>query len=334
MDWDRLYFEAQRLKYEVGHNLSVTKADVQGIVGEVGWYKLYLPKQDHEFRFEKRQMWEDIAAQLLQKLLRRLYDSRKAEYDTSRRKYVTLKEATAKGAEYEGVFPKWLITISEEVAESFGEENLAMLNALAEAARNGKLAGLKLPKFLQEVVCERHLYRPLLIGKGKGQVVISPLALDEKERQVVNDVAQACENGVLSQLEVYLLRNGSRGNGIGFVEGGNFYPDFLLWIVKADCQHIVFLDPHGMGREGEVSLKVIFHDKIKEIEQQLRVRGKEEIMMHSYLLSTTDTIANEPDWMKPLGHSELMDRGIVRMIEPNYLRRVLEDVLAQVAPTG
>ena len=30
---------------------------------------------------------------------------------------------------------------------------------------------------------------------------------------------------------IYLLRNRSRARGLGFFEAGNFYPDFILWVV-------------------------------------------------------------------------------------------------------
>ena len=37
----------------------------------------------------------------------------------------------------------------------------------------------------------------------------------------------------------------------GFLEAGNFYPDFILWCLNADgSQRIVFIDPHGLEHEG------------------------------------------------------------------------------------
>ena len=45
--------------------------------------------------------------------------------------------------------------------------------------------------------------------------------------------------------ELYLLRNQSRGKGIGFFEAGNFYPDFILWLLVPDRQYVTFVDPKG-----------------------------------------------------------------------------------------
>ncbi len=34
--------------------------------------------------------------------------------------------------------------------------------------------------------------------------------------------------------ELYLLRNLSKGRGVGFFEAGNFHPDFILWLLGGD----------------------------------------------------------------------------------------------------
>jgi hypothetical protein len=35
-------------------------------------------------------------------------------------------------------------------------------------------------------------------------------------------------------LYIFLLRDLSRGKGVGFFEAGNFHPDFILWILSED----------------------------------------------------------------------------------------------------
>jgi hypothetical protein len=240
---------------------------------------------------------------------------------------VPLKDAIAEGGEYEGMFPTWLISMTEEAAEQQGAENLKMLEALIGAVKAGDLAKFKLPKFLEEVLNERHLYRPLLVGKA-GSVTIAPVALNDKEKQLVLDVAKECgKGGLLASHEVYLLRNGSRGKGIGFAEAGNFYPDFLLWVVMKDRQHIVFMDPHGMHHEGLTSAKVQFHKGIKAIEQELAAKSQENVQLWSFLLSTTDSRANEPEWMRSMSDAELVERGVVRMYVGDYLKRVVKAAL-------
>ena len=49
---------------------------------------------------------------------------------------------------------------------------------------------------------------------------------------------------------IYLLRNLSRGKGIGFFESEGFYPDFILWHRKVNGkQRLLFVEPHGMRQE-------------------------------------------------------------------------------------
>ena len=56
---------------------------------------------------------------------------------------------------------------------------------------------------------------------------------------------QAYQDDLLKGKELYLLRNESR-KGIGFFESSNFYPDFILWLMDGDHQHVVFIDPKGI----------------------------------------------------------------------------------------
>jgi len=44
------------------------------------------------------------------------------------------------------------------------------------------------------------------------------------------------------------------GKGVRLLSDGNrFFPDFIMWLQNEDAQHIVFLEPHGMVREGSHS---------------------------------------------------------------------------------
>ena len=47
-----------------------------------------------------------------------------------------------------------------------------------------------------------------------------------------------------------LLRNLSKGRGVGFFEAGNFHPDFILWLVEEGRQQVIFVDPKGIRNFG------------------------------------------------------------------------------------
>jgi hypothetical protein len=94
----------------------------------------------------------------------------------------------------------------------------------------------------------------------------------------------------LAELEtsIYLLRNKSRGSGIGFFEAGNFYPDFILWAVTGKQQNVVFVEPHGITHEGTGHAKVQFHKTIKDIERRL---ADPHLRLESAIVTPTDFAA-------------------------------------------
>jgi len=58
----------------------------------------------------------------------------------------------------------------------------------------------------------------------------------------------------LKNKEIFILRNLSKGKGIGFfIETASFYPDFILWIKQEKQQDIVFVDPKGILMLGNVN---------------------------------------------------------------------------------
>ena len=69
--------------------------------------------------------------------------------------------------------------------------------------------------------------------------------------------------------ELYLLRNLSKGRGVGFFEAGNFHPDFIFWLILDDRQYIAFVDPKGIRNLGFSDPKIQFFQTIKDIERRL-----------------------------------------------------------------
>ena len=84
--------------------------------------------------------------------------------------------------------------------------------------------------------------------------------------------------------ELYLLRNLSKGRGVGFFEAGNFHPDFILWLLIGGKQHVIFVDPKGIRNLGATDPKIQFYQTIKEIETRL---GDPNVHLHSFIVSNT-----------------------------------------------
>jgi hypothetical protein len=131
----------------------------------------------------------------------------------------------------------------------------------------------------------RHLYQPLLYLDQK-IVEISPAPLNKGERLFVEDLKDFHDNDgdFFKGKELYLLRNLSKGRGVGFFEAGNFHPDFILWLLVGGKQHVIFIDPKGIRNLGPTDPKIQFYQTIKEIETRL---DDANVRLQSFIISNT-----------------------------------------------
>ena len=142
---------------------------------------------------------------------------------------------------------------------------------------------------------DRHLYQPLLVGDPDTPVTISPPPLNESERRFVSDLREYWRDRgstLHPDTELFLLRNQGRGRGVGFSLGGSgFYPDFILWLIAADMQRIVFVEPHGMLRANayEEDDKARLHERLPRLAEGIARRsgGGGQVSLDSYLVSAT-----------------------------------------------
>ncbi len=160
---------------------------------------------------------------------------------------------------------------------------------------------------LPRIHFDRHLYQPLLV-EADG-VTSSPAGLQESELKFVVDLRDYCSNSSYAPTtgtELFLLRNLTRGKGVGFFESSGFYPDFILWVKSSEQQRIVFVEPHGM-----LNAKAYFHDdkaqlheRLPELAQQIATRsGDLDVQLDSFIVSATpyDDLQErygEGDWNK------------------------------------
>ena len=174
---------------------------------------------------------------------------------------------------------------------------------------------------LKACILANHLYEPLISANRGAAISIAPVALNESETTFVTALM-----GWLAQHEagvqaigtsIYLLRNKSRGSGIGFFEAGNFYPDFILWAVTGAKQVVAFIEPHGISHEGPQHgldpghrprrhrhegpqhSKVQFHKTIKEIEARLSdvdLRLESAIVTPTHFVSVKDRGLTQQEW--------------------------------------
>jgi hypothetical protein len=283
LDMDRIYFELQRFKAERGwYNLNLTAAGLEALLVDQSWYQLLIPVEELAYdSFEKVRLWEEIALSLLKKYTERYYTFRKREWELPHLEYQELAAddlnfPKGRDEDGEGYYRILLDRSQEEIVAKLTE-----LKAIIESGnlKSWEFSGMKAIWF------GRHLYEPLLY-LDQIVVEVSPVALNKGERTLIEDVKEFHDaaKDFFAHKELYLLRNLSKGRGVGFFEAGNFHPDFILWLIVEGRQYIAFVDPKGIRNIGFNDPKIQFFQTIKDIERRL---GEPSVTLSSFIISNT-----------------------------------------------
>ena len=356
IDWEAVYFALQRLKAErAWHNLDLPRGAARRLFERAAdrpddgtWYTLYVPEDLLAVTdFGRVRVWHEIAVALLSKYCDRFYRSCKAAYEAEHLEYREL------AADDPNFFNEYRVLVQRSQ-----EQALATLRALKERIESGGLDGLGDVTFGsgQALVFNPHLYQPLLCCSQNDVVEVRPVALNDGERDFVKDLRVLWEreqrreaeggDGLFDSRRLYLLRNQSRGRGVGFFEAGNFYPDFILWLVKgaqstetetrytasvqAERQRVVFIDPKGLRNvEGPNDPKLRFSETIKELEARL---GDPAVTLDSFIVSRTP-LRQLAWWDGGMSELDFEQRHIVFQ-EPGkteYVERIIRAVLRDVS---
>jgi hypothetical protein len=320
LDADALYFELERFKAERGwYNLNLARPQISALLTDQTWYRLLIPEQELAFdSFERVRLWQDIALALLKKYTERYYTFRKREWELPHLEYRDLESddpnfLCAKEAPDESYY-RILIDRSQE-------EIIAKLEELKTAIEAGDLKAWEF-QGMKALWFGSHLYQPLLYLESK-VVEISPAPLNKGERRFVEDLRTFHEANApfFENRELYLLRNLSKGKGVGFFEAGNFHPDFILWLIAEGKQHVIFVDPKGIRNLGSTDPKIQFHETIKEIERRL---GDASTRLESFIVSNTASATMRMLW--GMEKIDMQERHIVFQEEDRetYVRMIFD----------
>ena len=285
LDWNRLYREVWHFGTARGYrNLTLSPKVLQGVL-KAGCYQLYCPADMLEVRsFAHMDRLEQIALMILRKYVERYYTRAHQVWEQDQLVYQELDESD------DNLVGAYEARVKRSATE--------FLQTLREMLEDPSLYESD-DGWPNRVHFDRHLYLPLLVEDlGEEPVVkYSPPGLNVGERHFVEQLrayVQTKEGQSLLEeyeCELFLLRNQVRGRGVGFlVNDEQFFPDFILWLKGANCQDIVFADPHGLviGSNLDVNPKVQFFRTIKDYERKLNQQaGRGEIALHSYIVSQT-----------------------------------------------
>lgn len=130
---------------------------------------------------------------------------------------------------------------------------------------------------------------------------------------------------VIGKRSLYLLRNAdTKAKGLGFALAGNFYPDFLLWLVDDATgeQWLNFIDPKGLLHMKLTDPKLGLYKEVKVLQKKL---GDTKLTLNAFIVSGTPfknllNVTSE--------QAELEDRNVLFMPDggPVYLKKMFERI--------
>ncbi|MCB1160162.1 MAG: hypothetical protein KDK45_21850, partial [Leptospiraceae bacterium] len=241
--------------------------------------------------------------------------------------YIKLKDYKKKTKDEGNLIKEYKIRVKEREEELYN-----YLKNLESQIEENKAQKFKKDNFeIIPIMFDRHLYKPVFYHNvDKVLLHISPFSLQESEYKFMHDleIFYQQKKDILNGKEIYLLRNMSRGHGLGFFEAGNFYPDFILWVIDKKKQYINFIDPKGIIEIPYNDPKVQFYKDIKEIEREL---DNVNVILNSFILSISKYSDLRVDKWKSFSQEEIEEFNVLFM-EEDYESLYIQKMIAKILP--
>ncbi len=282
VDWEAAYLDLLDYKERKGLvNLAVRPDTLKKIFATTEPTRLYSLVADETIvnpkTFEDKALLQEAVHSILRKYTEKFHRMSQERWDSEHMVYKALDDEDANFQDYAVRIPR---------------SEAKLISAVQKLIDDGKRIYNEDLSDLPGIHFDRHLYQPLLIERGD-KVKSEPPGLNESERKFVEDMRQYCreeKDKSLVHKEVFLLRNLSKGKGVGFFESRGFYPDFMLWIKEGKQQRIVFIEPHGMiyADAYEHDEKARLHERLPELARAMGERaGLKNVSLDSFIVSKT-----------------------------------------------
>ena len=335
-DWDRIYLALQ--DYKLQRSWSNLRLDQQKLIdfcaGAPDWYTLFIPAAELAVNtFSDIRKQEEILIRLLTDYTDRFYKALKTGYEGQ------FYDVTRIDEDHGSMLKLYQFEIENSDDGLEYQKKLEVLKKLVADGKIGEASRWNAPHMVA-ISFDRHLYYPLLALEDKDAVPLKmrPLAFDApSEWEFVRDL-EAFYNSpdgkvAIGARSLYLLRNADREEkGLGFALAGNFYPDFLLWLVDDTTgkQWLTFVDPKGLRNLDLSHPKLGLYKEVKALETTLAAQaksGEPPLILNAFVLSPTKFVdlLNVGD---PTKKAELEDRHVLFMEDGGgaYLKKLFAKV--------
>ena len=274
LDWTEIYHEILGYKNTRGiHNIYIKNDSLKPIL-ENNRYILYCdPTFINPIRFTDLQKTQEVVLFILKSCIDKYYT--KIRLGEEQKHIVltpVLDEANRITEKYEIIIKTkkpGTVKIIEEIVHGIHDKDFQT-----------RLSG----DYIIPAYFSKHLYQPLSSKPTTNEITLKPTGLNEGETRFVQDLEKYLKENKI-KWEIFLLRNLTRGKGVGFFEENAFYPDFILWMIKDDQQKIVFIDPKGIGFYHLKHKKLTLHTYLQsKMQPQITEPG---VTLDAYILSVT-----------------------------------------------
>jgi hypothetical protein len=335
-DWDRVYLALQ--DYKLQRSWSNLRLERQKLIdfcaGAQDWYTLFIPAAELDVKtFADIRKQEDILLRLLMDYTDRFYKALKTGYEGQFYNIARIDE------DHGSMLKLYQFEIENSDDGLEYQAKLEVLKRLVIDGKIGEASKWNAPHMVA-ISFDRHLYYPLLALEDKDAVPLKlrPLAFDApSEWNFVRDLEAFydSEEGreIIGRRSLYLLRNADREDkGLGFALAGNFYPDFLLWLVDdaTGKQWLTFVDPKGIRNLDLSHPKLGLYREVKTLETKLATQahdGEPPLILNAFILSPTKftDLLNVGD---PKKKAELEARNVLFMDEggAKYLPKMFKTI--------
>ena len=296
VDWNRVHLELLAYREQRGYgNLTLTPADIRAIFEAADPPCHELVAEDS---LAEPKTLANVAAlgeavlALAKKYMDRFYRTQQERWTSAHMRYREVRDTDANFRDYMVRVPR---------AAGTPAESARLLADIEQLIEEGERVYQRDTAELPNIHFDRHLYQPLPVQRT-AKATFKPPALNESEHRFVEDLRFYCrqEAGALGANELFLLRNQGRAHGVGFFEQRGFYPNFILWVKRADLQRIVFVEPHGMLHAGAYihDDKARLHEKLRELEAEMAANhpGAGKVALDAYIVSATPFVDLQPKY--------------------------------------
>ncbi len=336
-DWDRIYLALQDCKLQRSwSNLRLERHKlIDFCEGEQDWYTLFVPKAElNVTTFADIRKQEDILLRLLTDYTDRFYKALKTGYEGQ------FYDITHIDEEHGSMLKEYQFEIENSDDGLEYQKKLQVLQKLVAHGQIGEASQWNAPHMVA-ISFNRHLFYPLFGFERDGDKDLVPLKLKPlglgatSEVMFVRDL-EAFYNSpegkeAIGPRSLYLLRNADREEkGLGFALAGNFYPDFLLWLVDESSgkQWLTFVDPKGLRHLDLSHPKLGLYKEVKTLETTLATQakaGEAPLVLNAFILSPTKfaDLLNVGD---PAKKADLESRNVLFMEDGAraYLKKLFQ----------